>query len=181
MRLILFCLCSLLYFSSSNTFGQQRNVINGNFSNLTFTRFVSMVEAQTDYHFYYDPLYTDSLTVNVTVENKTVNRVLDEVFAGTKFHYAIDQYNHIFVTHVREILTRLPADFLGKDSASSKEPSKFDYSAYEKRELKSKQAEDETYIVGVKSANLQGSATVSGIVRDIRSGEPIIGATLSSS
>ena len=165
---------------SSTALAQQRNLINGNFSNLTFTKFVDAIESQTDYHFYFDPLYTDSLTINIVVENKTVNRVLDAAFAGTNFHYAIDQYNHIFITHVREILTRLPAGFFGIDSSSSKEAPKFDYSAYEKRELQSRQAENTVYVIGIKSTNLQGRATVSGIIRDIRSGEPIIGATIST-
>jgi hypothetical protein len=165
---------------SSSAFGQQRNLINGNFSNLTFTKFVDAIESQTDYHFYYDPLYTDSLTINIEVENKPVNRVLDAAFAGTNFHYAIDQYNNIFITHLREILTRLPPDFFGKDSSSSKEARKFDYSAYEKRELQSRQAESKVYVIGIKSGNLQGKAILSGIIRDIKSGEPIIGATIST-
>src|SRR5882762_3407510 len=165
---------------SSTALAQQRNLINGNFSNLTFTKFVNAIESQTDYHFYYDPLYTDSLTINIVVENKAINRVLDGAFVGTNFHYAIDQYNNVFVTHVREIFTRLPTGFFGNDSTGAKEPAKFDYSAYEKRELQSRQAENKVYVIGIKSTNLQGRATVSGIIRDISSGEPIIGATIST-
>src|SRR5580765_311298 len=126
MRVVLYCLFALLFFSiSNNTFGQQRKVISGNFSNLSFTEFVSLVETQTDYHFYYDPLYTDSLTVNITVENKMVNKVLDEVFSGTNFHYAIDQNRNIYITHLRKILTQLPAGFFGNDG-TIQETTKFD-------------------------------------------------------
>jgi len=179
-----FCLYSLLLFAfisiSNYAFGQQRNLVNGNFNNLTFTKFVSQIESETDYHFYYDLLYTDSLTVNAVVEGKTMNKVLDEVFTGTNFHYAIDPFNNIFITHVREILTRLPAGFFGTDSSATHETGKFDYSAYEKKELKSKLAEDKVYVIGIKTTNLQGKATISGIIRDINSGEPIIGASISS-
>jgi len=164
----------------STALAQQRNLINGNFSNITFTKFVDAIESQTDYHFYYDPLYTDSLTINIIVENKTINKTLDGALVGTNFHYAIDQFNNIYVTHVREIFTRLPSGFFGSDSTVSKETSRIDYSAYEKRELQSRQAENKVYVIGIKSANLQGRATVSGIIRDINSGEPIIGATIST-
>src|SRR6185369_12030678 len=84
---------SLFFFIliSSTALAQQRNIVNGNFSNMTFAKFVDAIESQTNYHFYFDPLYTDSLTINIIVENKTVNRVLDAAFAGTNFHYAIDQ------------------------------------------------------------------------------------------
>jgi len=172
----------LLFFIliSSTALAQQRNLVNGNFSNSTFTKFAEAIESQTDYHFYFDPLYTDSLTINVAVENKTINSVLDEALAGTNFHYAIDQHNNIYITHLREILTRLPSGFFGSDSSNSKGATKFDYSAYEKRELQSRQAENKVYVIGTKSANLQGKATLSGIIRDIRSGEPIIGATIST-
>jgi hypothetical protein len=175
-------LYGLIFFSliSSAALAQQRNLITGNFSNFTFTKFVDAIESQTNYHFYYDPLYTDSLTINIVVENKTINKVLDEVFAGTNFHYAIDQFNTIYITHVREIFTRLPTGFFGSDSSGAKGESKFDYSAYEKRELQSRQAENKVYVIGIKTNSLQGRAVVSGIIRDIRSGEPIIGATISS-
>src|SRR6478736_2094215 len=180
MRSIWLYVLFFAIFFSNTAFAQQRNLVNGNFSNISFTKFVDAIESQTNYHFYYDPLYTDSLIINVRVENQPVNRVLDATFAGTNFHYAIDQYNNIFVTHVREILTRLPSGLFGIDSSKSKEAPKFDYSAYEKRELQSRQAENAVYVIGVKSGNLQGRATVSGIIRDIRSGEPIIGATISN-
>ncbi len=166
---------------SNTAFAQQRNLISGDFKNLTFTKFADAIESQTNYHFYYDALYTDSLTINLVVENKTIKKVLDEAFAGTNFHYAVDRFNNIFITHVREISTRLPTGLFGIDSSTTQGVSKFDYSAYEKRDLQSKLAENKVYIIGIKSANLQGRATVSGIIRDINSGEPIIGATISSS
>jgi len=179
MRLVWLNSLFFIILTSSTALAQQRNLINGNFSNLTFTKFVDAIESQTDYHFYYDPLYTDSLTINTIVESKTVNKVLDAVFVGTNFHYAIDQHNNIFVTHVREIFTRLPAGFFGNDSSIASENTKFDYSAYEKRDLQSKLAENKVYVFGIRSNNLQGKATLSGIISDINSGEPIIGATIS--
>src|SRR5260221_6493161 len=163
-----------------NSFAQQRNLISGNFSGIGFDKFVSAIESETDYHFYYDALYTDSLTVNVVAENKPINKVLDEIFVGNNFHYAIDEHNNIYITHVREILTRLPFGFFGSDSSTTQETAKFDYSAYEKRELQSKLAENKVYVIGVKSTNLKGIATVSGIIRDINSGEPIISASIST-
>src|SRR5258708_37369454 len=133
-----------------NTFAQQRNLISGNFSGIGFDKFVSAIEAQTDYHFYYDASYTDSITVNVVVENKTINKVLDEVFIGTNFHYAVDESNNIYITHGREILNRLPTGFFGRDSSATIETLKFDYSAYEKRELQSKLAENKVHVISLQ-------------------------------
>src|SRR5258708_1097796 len=108
------------------------------------------------------------------------DKVVGGVFSGNNFDGAGDEYNNIYIPHGREILNRLPTGFFGRDSSATIETLKFDYSAYEKRELQSKLAENKVYVIGIKSTNLQGKATLSGIIRDINSGEPIIGVSISA-
>ena len=72
----LFCLFTLLLFSL-NSFAQDRdNLISGNFHEITFHEFVEKVEAQTDFHFYYDASQFDSLTITIAVSKAHLQAVL---------------------------------------------------------------------------------------------------------
>jgi hypothetical protein len=156
----------------------QTSKISGNF-NGSFQKFVSDVEAQTPYHFYYNPQATDSLLVQANIQNQPLDEVLRELFKGTDFRFAIDADNNIYVTVEREILATLPDDFFGDGSSRQQtKTTDFDYSLYEKREKERKIAETRLYSIGIKSANLQGNASVAGYVRDAATGSPVVGASV---
>ncbi|MBL0745163.1 TonB-dependent receptor [Chryseolinea lacunae] len=159
---------------------QRRALINGEFKATSFKDFVDAVEAQTDYHFYYNPKTTDSLKVTYSAQNQNINVVLGQALAGTQLHFAVDEQGNIFVTEGRDIMSDLPVDFFDTGVAPSNNTlvSGFDYTAYEKREKQKKLAESKLYAIGPKSSNLQGNATMAGHVRDITNGEPLVGATV---
>src|ERR1044072_5015454 len=50
---------------------------------------ITELEAQTGYHFYYDPTRFDSLRVSVSVTNVPLQKVLELVFANSEYHFAI--------------------------------------------------------------------------------------------
>jgi len=176
-RFILVCSISMLF--HKNVLGQQRELITIDFNGLSFEEFVTDIESKTQYHFYFNPRATDSLRITLSVQGKTISTVLDQLFASTELHYAIDDLGNIFITEGREIMADLPSDFFdtGVTSASHDDIA-FDYTLYEKREKQKKLVESKLYSIGIKTANLQGKATMAGHIRDATNGEPVIGAAI---
>lgn len=158
---------------------QQRNTISGNFSSVSFDDFVRSIEQQSSWRFYYTHSQTDSLVVNVNVSNETLEKTLDQAFAGTELHYSI-YGNDVYVARDRQLMTSLPVDFFNESQTVTlkEEETSFDFSDYERQEQLRKRVEEKLIPIGTKTNNLQGTATFSGTVRDIKSGEAIIGASV---
>ena len=171
---------SLLFFTMFFAFqlqAQDIQIVSVDFSRATFAQLVSEIEAQTNYHFYYNPIWTDSVVINASFLKAPISKVLDEIFAGTVLHYAVSN-NAIYITKERQILNELPIGFFNKDQLSTIDESTFDYSEFEHKEKLKKQAEERLYNIGTRTNNLQGNATVAGTVRDVKSGEPVIGVAI---
>src|SRR5918993_3281530 len=47
------------------------------------------LESQTSLYFYYDKIQFDSMRVNVSAKDESIDKVLDRVFANTEFRYTI--------------------------------------------------------------------------------------------
>ena len=164
----------LLSFSS---YAQETKTVSGNFTSLTFDQLVNAIEQQTSYRFFYKPTWTDSVSVTLNVTNEKVSKVLEQALEGTDLHYSIID-NAIYILKERQLLTELPADFFNEGKIIVREFTPFDFSEYERLEKLKKQAEERTYAIGTKTTNMQGSATLTGTVKDIKSGEAIVGAAV---
>src|SRR5436190_19567109 len=110
---IILCAFSLFY---STLYGQEKKtpLINGEFKNLKMEQFVQQIESKTNYHFYYDPNQFDSLQINISVKDQPLQKVLELALADSTFHFAIDQYNNVFVIKNKSIRTDLPVGFFNK-------------------------------------------------------------------
>lgn len=157
--------------------GQDRQLITGNFTDVSFDDFTREVEARTSYRFYYDRQWTDSLTVNIVASQHPLPGLLETILAGTDLHFAIAADRSVFITHQRPILTELPPGFFGGHS-ETRTAADFDFSAYEKKEKELKLAENRIYTIGRNTGDNAGEATLAGIVKDINTGEPLIGVSL---
>ena len=87
----IFILAFLIGLTSTYSIAQDDKPISGDFKNLTFEEFVNQIEKNTTYHFYFNPAWTDSLKINLSVLRKTIPEVLDEIFQNTGLRYAIDK------------------------------------------------------------------------------------------
>jgi hypothetical protein len=179
---LLVTLISLVGFSKLSA--QDKKLISGDFQDMNFDQFVQAIESKSGYHFYYNSAQFDSFRVNLSVTNKTLNAILDEAFLRTDFHYSIDQQNNVFVIRRFKIETNLPQDFFVRKknlNDSSKNFVLSDNSDEEERQnekLKSS-LENKLFQIGIKSNTIkQGNATLAGYVRDMKTGEAIIGAAI---
>jgi hypothetical protein len=176
-RLIFFLV--LFLFSVNTIVAQRKPLVEVELSSASFEELIRKLEEQTSYKFFYRSGWTDSLKVSVSAKNKTVEDVLKEALASTDLKFAVDANNNVFLTKGREIMAKMPTDFFHDAVADpAKQTIDFDFSEYETREKKRREKEARLYTVGPKTANLAGTATLTGTVRDAASGEVIIGGSV---
>src|SRR5688500_3886474 len=65
-------------------------LISGDFRGITIDEFVKQVEAQSRYHFYYNPAQFDLLIISSTVKDKTLGDVLNDIFKNSEYNFSID-------------------------------------------------------------------------------------------
>jgi hypothetical protein len=178
--LLSFCFLFFLQITSA----QQGNVklISANFQQATIAQFVADLESKSNYHFYYDPIQFDSLKVTLQVNDKPVETVLDMAFKNTDFHYAITLQRQVFLTKGRQIRTDLAPGFIQTPAGSapvSQVATVADYTDERDKKAPEATTENKLYGIGIKTNNIQaGNATVSGYIRDIKSGEAVTGASI---
>ncbi|HVX25586.1 MAG TPA: TonB-dependent receptor [Parafilimonas sp.] len=175
----------LLFFCIAALKASSQTLFNVDADSLRFEYFVNLIESHSDYFFYYDTSQTNKLSVTIHAKSQPIEKILSAIFINTDFHFAIDNDNHIFITNSFAIQTALPQDFLNMqtakiDTASSLPQMELTGSTITKEKVKLA-VENKLFEIGNKAdEGAQSKATISGYVRDAKSGEPIIGATILS-
>ena len=151
-----------------------------NFHGANIEQFVAELELKSGYHFYYNPVQFDSLKVTLEVVNVPLQTILDRSFRNTNFHYAIVE-QQVFLTNGREIQTTLAAGFFkGKAGDVPHETIPItDYTNDQDKKIPEATTENKLYEIGIKTNEIKsGTATLAGYVKDIKSGEAVIGASI---
>ncbi len=171
-----FVLAVLMILLGADAWAQSDSLVNGEFTNLTFSQFAKRVERNTYYRFYFDPKQTDSVTVVLDVRNEHLEGVLNKIFAGTNFHYAIDAGHRVFVVKAVQIQTGLLTTGAQTDTRNQLRAEDWEQDQKEKTRLL---VENKEYDIGKKTAVISpGQATVAGYIRSASTGESIIGAAV---
>jgi hypothetical protein len=176
LPVILLCLCL-------ESLGQKnpQNLISGNYRGVSIEEFVQDLESQTNYFFYYDVSKFDSFRVTVLAVREPLSIVLDRAFSNTGFYYSIDPHQQVFLTKDVVVQTNLTTEFV--DSSKTKHMANGltdeDYGEGQERHVKKATIENKLFQIGENSANNgQANAIVSGYVRDTKTGEPVVGASV---
>ena len=177
---LLILITILLLSTSQNIFCQEKRNISGSFQGYTFTRLVEQLEPSTGYTFYFDPAETDSLLINIQVTNVSLRQLLDQVFKGTRLHYAIDDKGRVFVTNRTTIRTALPPGFFQKNTNT--DTTQFLAADDDKPAVNQKLSgseDNQLFDIGDKTKRSSASrVTIAGYIRDVATGEAIPGAFL---
>ena len=178
LTLILFC-CRL--------YGQQDTavLVSIKTDSAGIEKFVNEIEKQTGFRFFYDTARLDSVVITMDVQNQPLTKVLELAFAGNDVFYTIDESKHIFLTRGRPLNLLLPEGFFtgGKtNKPRSRQDTAFLVNASEPNDENTVQKavlENKLYEIGDKSTpNPPKIVTVAGYVRDVKTGEPIVGASV---
>ncbi|MBO9563257.1 MAG: TonB-dependent receptor [Niastella sp.] len=142
---------------------------------------VQELERQTGYHFYYDPVHFDSLRISIAINNQPLQRALEQLFENTDFHFTIlPDKQYVFITKGAIIRPELPAGFFAKakDTVRRDLTGVPDYG--DKKKVRADASiENKLFEIGSKAnSGGPGNVTVAGHVRNIKSDEPIVGASI---
>ncbi len=163
----------LLAFFTASSIAQQKEYtkLNLNLQNASVEEFARAIEYQVKVHFYYDFKELDSLRINLIVSNELLENTLKKALANSGVFYTIDDEKNIFLSKGKALQFVLPADFFKGNLVLSP-----DYDA------DGEQAaiwENKLYEVGKNSNPVKKSKyTLSGIIKDAQTAEPVIGAAL---
>lgn len=155
-----------------------KNEVSVNLTNSRFSDFAREAETQTGYRIFFDPSQLDSLSVNIHISSQPLETVLDTLFSGTDYHYAFRE-NHLFITKGRQIHTQLPVGFFDNSTVKTDDydPAMFDF--MDNKNAEEVSAEEKLHEIGIRSRRIRnGKATVTGFVRNIDTGEPVVGAVI---
>jgi hypothetical protein len=169
--------------SAQTSYGQQQppeKTISGNFVRVPFAQFASQLEAQTDYRFFFDPQSVDSLRVTVQVQNQPIRAVLYQALQNTNFRFGVDEQRRVFVSRGAAINPALPPDFFQPRGGAAVVPD------FEEEPVKVagrshlvSVAEYQVHEIGL-AGGAGGQATLAGHIRDSKTGEPVVGASIYS-
>jgi hypothetical protein len=183
MSKIQLCVFLCFYLSCFNVSAQRQELISGNFTGYQFSRLVQEIESQTLYHIYYDSTQTDSLKIDLNANQLSLRQVLDTIFKNTNIHYAIATGNNVFVSKRYSIQTTLPKNFFDPQMTGTDSAIKTSFNSEDaiapKTNLKIS-PENKLFDIGSKNEKSASvKPTMAGYVRDINTGEAIMGATIS--
>ena len=145
------------------------------FENAPFNQLVNTIEAQSNYHFYYDPAWIDSLRLTVSFTDKLLKEILNEVLQQTDIFYTID-HRSVYLTKNREILATLPKGLIETNSTNS--PDNFDASNFDQKVKTNNAKESVILTLGSPKQGLLGNATITGLITFSKTGEPLPGASV---
>ena len=158
---------------------QAEKTVSGTFTNLSFEQFARQVEAQTTARLYFDPTTVDSLFVTLQVQQQPVRAVLKQALLNTAFHFVIDDENRVFVTKGQTINPSLPGDFFQPKAAEPITKADEPVAGPVGRSRYVSASEYKVYEIGA-AGSAGGRATLAGHIREQKSGEPVIGASIYS-
>jgi hypothetical protein len=167
-----------LFFLLSDCFGQCTNMlVNRNLNNFNFSVLVHILETKSDVHFYYYPDSIPDILVTINQDSSVLLDVLQNQFRKYGIHVTCDDRNNYYVVKGSPIICEIPGSVYKKipeyeTQVIYKEETK-DYI-----DTKEEYINDTLVIGSINSENPYRKAVFSGTVRDYKSGEPVIGATV---
>ncbi|MFM9909278.1 MAG: TonB-dependent receptor, partial [Chitinophagaceae bacterium] len=180
-----FLLFSILSLGCLQSFSQKENAdtVSLNLKDAPIKIFVSELEKQTGYYFYYNSAQFDSITFTISIVKQPLQKVLDLVMVNCQFFYAIDNDKHIFLTGKQGLDFSLPQGYFlaGKENKNAQNP-EGNIEREEGDGLKPEQRaalENKLYEIGIKTTiYTKDVATLAGYIADAKTGEPIVGASV---
>jgi len=178
-KIYLLGLCLLAFFQLANAQDKAEKLISVDFHAAKIQQFADDLQAKTGYHFYYEQAQFDSLKVTVTATDRTLSAILFMVFDKTEYHFAIADQN-VFLTKGREMRPNLAAGFFApaQPTTAAAPATVVDYSEEKTTKVAEATTENKLYEIGLRTTNMNGTANLAGYVKNAKSGEGIIGASV---
>ncbi|MBS1532431.1 MAG: TonB-dependent receptor [Bacteroidetes bacterium] len=179
-KIYFFGLCFVMLCRLAAAQDVNKKTISVNFQQATIEQVVTDLEAKTGYHFYYTQAQFDSLKVTLQLNDKPLEVILNAAFQKTDYHYAIIDQN-VFLSKARQVSTSLAPGFFNAQPANAPPANAAvtDYTVETQAKVAEATTENKIYEIGIRTNSIKaGNATLAGYVRNIKTGEAIIGASI---
>lgn len=160
---------------SFGAMAQRNNSFSIQLDKVSFKTLVTELETKTNFRFYYKPDIMDSVKVSITLQNTTIPEVLDKLFSDTEYHYFILD-TRVFVTYQREVAPL--AEGWHSNSGIRQSNGLVDISEFERRNRRMARQQETVINVGKRVNDGGKNGTITGSIRDLMTGDPLIGAAI---
>lgn len=177
-RIVFFCF--FLFFSAIQSFAQE-NTVSIQAENMYFEDLIEVLENKTDYNFYYNPEWVDSLYITINADNLPIKQVLSQLCEKRNLSFTLVDKQNIIFSKDHKIKTNYAEAYLNfLQNNTVAEPDTIEYTLPKPTQKESAiNKEFQVYKIGNPSANPTSKmATLQGTIKDIESGEPLVGATI---
>jgi hypothetical protein len=169
-------------FGLTSLIAQEEEKLSLTIQNSSIQQAFEQIEQKTDYRFYFAEEWLDSIPINKTYHNLSVEEILDDLFTDTNINFFISWDDRIILTQNNSIFGTLPKGFLELQKPSPQETITETFPPVPILLAKNKDISDvvlETVRIGKESKiGKQALFTLSGYVINSRTGEPIPDLTL---
>lgn len=153
---------------------QQSVVFSKTFRQVTYTDIFKFFEQATPYQLYFDPMQFGDERIDLEINEKSVPQALNLLFANTDYYYAIDHLNNVYIVKGVYLQSQLPEDYFNQGDSSAIAKSESDI----RSELQMAMQRKLNIIGRVSNEFTSGAATLTGVIVEAESGNPIVGATV---
>ena len=144
-------------------------------TNSPFTELINAIEQKSDFRFYFEPRWADSLQVSISTVDQDLKQILNDVLQPTSYSFTITINKEVIITQ-NAILSTLPGGVFPSPGNPIDENTNV-VSPFDKKVKKSID-EVNVLIIGTRTSTITGTAIISGFVKDRSNGEPIPGVSI---
>ena len=153
-------------------------LVSGSFQQLSLNQFARQLEAQTRYRFFFDSAAVLGVAVTVQAQQQPLGSVLRQALAPSGLRFATDEEHNVFIFSGTGPSVALPDNFFRAGAAVATGPAPAAPApAGPAAPLVRATSQARLYEIGRPGAGA-GRATLAGVVREARTGEPVIGASV---
>ncbi len=170
----------LLFFSTAQSFAQNSNI--SLYADSThFEDIISTLEKKTGYYFYYNPQWVDSLYLTVHANNESLEQILTQMCEPRKLSVTFVDNKKVIFTKNYKIKTNYATAYLRY--LQNKKIVNQDTTKYSLPKIVEAESnvndEYKVFTIGNPATNPNlKTATLQGTIKDIETGEPLVGATI---
>ncbi|MEO8887660.1 MAG: carboxypeptidase-like regulatory domain-containing protein [Mucilaginibacter sp.] len=175
----IYTLITSLLIVLQTTYGQQNpRLVNIAFSNVTIGKAIIDLQAQTNYHFYYDEAKLDTTKITAQGSDLTLSVALNMVFKTTDYHYTIVN-QQVFISKGNHVIEPDLITNITPAKVDTKTNAPLDYTDNSNQPVAKATLENKVYDIGIKS-NLvaAGRSILNGYIYNIKTGEPLTGINI---
>ena len=162
-------LFSLLFFNKSYSQSDSSKLVNINCDKCSIQDLTTQIESQTRFHIYYDSSMFAQKAFTYIAKSEPLNKVLNKLFSSDLIYPSFDDQDNLFLSKSKTLSLILPESyFSGKKTIATAN------NIIDEEDLVDKKL----YEIGDKNARSQKSVVIGGIIKDVKTGQPVSGANV---